>query len=439
MADTGACGATTDTIFAPATGQGRTAVAIVRISGPAAHDAVRALTGGPLPPWRVLSLKALRDARGEVLDRAMVAVFPEGSSYTGEAMAEIHCHGGPAVLSDLLDVLGSMPGLRLAEAGEFTRRALLAGRMDLSEVEGLADLIAAETSGQRRQALRVHSGAVSRRTAEWRDLLLRARALLEVVIDFADEEVPEEVAPEVLGLLHRAIAGMEAELTRAGPAERMRTGFEVAIVGPPNVGKSALLNAIAGREAAIVSEIAGTTRDVVEVRFDLGGLPVTFLDTAGLREARDPVEAIGVERARGRAEAADLRLLLRAPDVLHAGEHGLEREGDIRVWAKRDLGAGEGDIAVSAMLDEGVRDLLDMVGMRLASRAGEDGLLGNVRHRRAVQAAREHLRRCREVVGVPELAAEELRLATEALDRLIGRVGVEDVLGEIFAGFCLGK
>ena len=439
MAGTDASSATIDTVFAPATGPGRAAIAVVRISGPGAHDAVLALAGGPLPPWRALALKALRGGGGEVLDRAMVAVFPEGASYTGERMAEIHCHGGAAVLSDLLEVLGSMPGFRAAEAGEFTRRALLAGRMDLSEVEGLADLIAAETSAQRRQALRIHSGAVSRRTAEWRALLLRARALLEVVIDFADEEVPDEVAPEVIGLLDRAIAGMEAELTRAGPAERMRAGFEVAIVGPPNVGKSSLLNAIAGREAAIVSEIAGTTRDVVEVRFDLGGLPVTFLDTAGLREAQDPIEAIGVARARGRAEAADLRLWLRAPDVVGAAESGMERDGDIRVWAKSDLGAGDGDAAVSVTLDQGVKELLDLVGKSLAARAGEDGLLGNARHRRAVQAAHDHLCRCLEVLGVAELAAEELRLATEALDRLVGRVGVEDVLGEIFAGFCLGK
>ncbi len=353
MPDTGARDETPDTIFAPATGYGRTAVAIVRISGPGAHDAVTALAGAPLPPWRALTLRVLRDGSGEALDQAMIVVFPEGASYTGEAMAEIHCHGGPAVISDVLDALGSLPRFRLAEAGEFTRRALLAGRMDLSEVEGLADLVAAETSGQRRQALRVQSGAVSRRVAEWRRLLLRVRALLEVVIDFADDEVPDDVAPEVRGLLDRAVSGMEAELAGAVPAERMRSGFDVAIIGPPNVGKSSLLNALAGRDAAIVSEIAGTTRDVLEVRFDLGGLPVTFLDTAGIREARDPVEAIGVDRARKRAEAADLRLLLRSPDVRDGEGDVLTREGDIRVWAKSDLGAGEGDVAVSVTRDEG--------------------------------------------------------------------------------------
>lgn len=439
MVDTSAADAAADTIFAPATGSGRTAVAVVRLSGPGAHDAIRTLTGGPLPRWRSLSLRTIRDAAGDVLDHGMVAVFPEGASYTGEAMAEIHCHGGPAVLSDLIGHLGTLPGLRLAEVGEFTRRALLAGRMDLSAVEGLSDLIAAETSGQRRQALRIHSGAVSRLASDWRAPLLRARALLEVVIDFADDEVPADVAPEVRALLDPVIAGMDAELSRAGAAERMRAGFEVAIVGPPNVGKSSLLNAIAGREAAIVSEIAGTTRDVIEVRFDLRGLPVTFLDTAGIREAHDAVEAIGIARALQRAEAADLRLFLHAADVGGTVPDIQERCGDIRVWAKSDLGQGQADVTVSVSRGEGLGELLDAVERRLAPRAADAGVIGNHRQRLAVAAAHGHLQACRRCVDTPELAAEELRLAMGALDRLIGRVGVETVLGEIFAGFCLGK
>lgn len=442
MPDADAQGAATDTIFAPATGDGRAAIAIVRISGPGAHQALLEMTAPPLPPWRELSLRTLKGSGDEVLDRAMVAAFPMGASYTGEAMAEIHCHGGIAVVSGVLDRLGSLPGMRLAEPGEFTRRALMAGRMDLSEVEGLRDLLAAETSGQRRQALRVHSGAVSRRAAEWRDLLVRARALLEVTIDFADEEVPDDLAPEVLDLLGQALVGMEAELSRADPAERMRRGYEVAIVGPPNVGKSSLLNAIAGREAAIVSEMAGTTRDVLEVRFDLGGLPVTFLDTAGLRDTSDLVEAIGVDRARRRAAAADLRLFLRSMDVVDATESELHQDGDVMVWTKSDLGPGEGDVHVSVLHEEGIGELLELVRERLAPQADESAVLVNARQRMAVEAAYGSLIRCRDGVragGGAELAAEELRLATAALERLVGIVGVEEVLGEIFSGFCLGK
>lgn len=442
MPEVRATGAPAETIFAPATGAGRAAVAIIRLSGPSSHDTIRKLTGRAVPPWRTLSLATLKREDGEILDHALVVVFPAGASYTGEAMAEIHCHGGTAVLSEVLDTLGSSPGLRLAEPGEFTRRALLAGRMDLGEVEGLSDLLAAETSEQRRQALRLHSGAVSRRVAEWRGLLLRARALIEVTIDWADEEVPEDFSPELVTLLDRTIAGMEDELARAGPAERLRSGFEVAIVGPPNAGKSSLLNAIAGRDAAIVSEVAGTTRDVLEVRFDLGGLPVTFLDTAGLRQAHDSVEAIGIERARRRGAAADLRLLIRAPDVpLDPTADHLGEEGDIRVWAKSDLGTGEGQVATSIPRGEGIDALLSLVREKLLTRAAGAGVLGNQRQQRAVELACTHLRRCREISGRSgaELAAEELRLATEALDRLVGRVGVEDVLGEIFAGFCLGK
>lgn len=440
MPDAGAHGATTDTIFAPATGEGRGAVAIVRISGSRAHDALQALTGRPTPAWRMLSLRTLRDRAGEVLDQAMVVAFPEGASYTGEAMAEVHCHGGPAVVSDLLDLLAGMPGLRLAEPGEFTRRALMAGQMDLTEVEGLRDLITAETSAQRRQALRIQSGAVSRRVAEWRSLLLRARALVEVTLDWADEEVPEDTAPEVSALLTEVLAGMEHELSRSGPAERLRSGFEVAIIGAPNAGKSSLLNAIAGREAAIVSDVPGTTRDVVEVRCDLKGLPVTFLDTAGLRDASDAVEAIGVDRARRRARSADLRLLVRAPDA--AAEPAAEmQKGDILIWAKSDLARGAGDVVVSALRDEGIDDLLELVRGKLAGVAREAGIIATLRQRGAVEDARRHLLEGHQAsaAGEPELAAEALRLATEALDRLVGRIGVDDVLAEVFAGFCLGK
>lgn len=437
MPDADARGATTDTIFAPATGEGRSAIAIIRVSGRRAHDVVRDLTGSPAPECRRLVLRTLRGPAGEVLDQAMVVVFPEGGSYTGESMAEIHCHGGGAVLSDVLECIAGMDGVRVAEPGEFTRRALFAGRMDLTEVEGLRDLIAAETTAQRRQALRVQAGAVSRRVAGWRDLLLRARALAELTLDWADEEIPEDTGVEVGQLLSQLVTEMDLDLQRAGPAERMRRGFEVAIVGAPNAGKSSLLNAIAGREAAIVSAVPGTTRDVLEVRCDLGGLPVTFLDTAGIREATDKVEIIGVDRARQRAGAADLRILVRAADA--ADEAVPLRDGDIRVWAKCDLGPGPGDFQVAALQDVGVGALMEAVRSRLAVVAGEAGVFGTLRQRRSLEDAREHIGHARAGLGTAEVVAEELRLATDALDRLVGRIGVEDVLAEVFSGFCLGK
>ncbi len=430
-----------DTIFAPATGDGRAAVAIMRISGPAAHDAVRGLTGRELPGWRELALRPLRSASGEVLDNAMVVVFPVGASYTGEAMAEIHCHGSRAVISEIMVALSAVPGCRLAQPGEFTHRAFLGGRMDLPEVEGLADLIAAETAEQRRQALRIQSGAVSRRAESWRAVLLRARALVEVTIDWADEEVPEDVVPEVRTLLQQLEAALEVELSRSGPAERLRNGFEVAIIGPPNVGKSSLLNAIAGREAAIVSEIAGTTRDVLEVRFDLAGLPVLFLDTAGLRETDDAVESMGVDRARRRAAAADIRLILSSADTVAESGATLAREGDIRVWSKSDLGHGHGDVAIASSCERDIDALLDLLRQRLGDQVGSPGVLGHVRQRLEVSEALDHVQRCLaglDGAGVEDIA-EELRLATQALDRLVGRIDVEDVLGEVFGAFCLGK
>jgi tRNA modification GTPase len=435
-------GTVSDTIFAPATGAGRAAIAIIRISGPAAHEALAALAGGTLPPWRELSLRELKGPDGQAIDKAMVVAFPEGGSYTGEPMAEVHCHGSRAVVGDLLTALSAMPRCRIAKPGEFTQRAFLHGRMDLSEVEGLADLIASETSEQRRQALRIHSGAVSRQTAEWRSMLLRARALVEVTIDWADEEVPEDVAPEVRDLLDRLEASMAAELARSAPAERMRCGFEVAIVGPPNVGKSSLLNAIAGREAAIVSEVAGTTRDVIEVRFDLSGLPVSFLDTAGLREACDPVERLGVDRALQRAAAADLRIVMASPDTVLNSDAGLWREGDVRVWSKSDLAPGPpGDISISTMSNEGIDELLGVLRDGLGPRAAGAGIVAHARQRFAVEEALRCIRRCRASFGVAdaEHSAEDLRLASDALSRLVGETGVEAILDEVFGAFCLGK
>lgn len=428
-----------DTIYALASARGKAGVAVVRISGPQAFVAVEKLAGS-LPDPRRAGLRRLRDDEGITLDEALVLIFPEGGSFTGEPVAELHLHGSTATIAAVLRALGAVPGLRLAEPGEFTRRALENERLDLAQVEGLSDLIEAETEAQRRQALRVLSGALGEKAEGWRTKLIRAAALLEATIDFADEEVPVDVSPEVLELIGAVRGELAAEADGAKVAERIRDGFEVAIVGPPNVGKSTLLNALAGRDAAITSEIAGTTRDVIEVRMDLGGLPVTVLDTAGLREAEDEVERIGVERARGRAEAADLRVfLLGSADEAPAFDPGPE---DIVVVGKADLTTTDSP-SVSGKTGQGVSDLVDRIAGVLERRASGVATATRERHRQAISLSLGSLDAARiEVSAGPdraELAAEELRTAIRALDSLVGRVDVEHILDEIFASFCLGK
>lgn len=424
-----------DTIFALASARGRAGVAVIRVSGPAAAVAAETLAGS-LPPPRHAVLRVLRGAGGDEIDRGLVLYFPKGASFTGEDVVELQVHGSPAVVTALSRELGAMPGLRMAEAGEFTRRAFENGRMDLAQVEGLADLIEAETERQRVQALRTLSGALGARAEEWRADLLRAAALLEATIDFADEEVPVDVSDEVRGLIDRCHASLRAEIDGARAAERVREGFEVAIVGPPNVGKSTLLNTLARREAALTSEIAGTTRDVIEVRMDLDGLPVTLVDTAGLRETEDHVERLGVERARARAADADLRVILTEPGEAPALAPD---EADIVVSAKADLhGAG-----VSGLTGQGVDALVARIVERLEARVAPSPVATRERHRQAMQAAVAALDVARDgLAHGPErydICAEDLRSAIRALESLTGRIDVENVLGEIFASFCIGK
>jgi tRNA modification GTPase len=428
-----------DTIFALASGRGKAGVAVVRLSGPFAHAAVERLAGS-LPEPRRAALRRLTGADGTHLDEALVLLFPEGASFTGEAVAELHLHGSPAVAAAVLRELGGLPGLRLAEPGEFTRRALENDRLDLAQVEGLADLIEAETEAQRRQALRVLSGDLGRRAETWRTALIRAAALLEATIDFADEDVPTDVTPEVTALLDATLVTLRREAEGVTVAERIRDGFEVAIVGRPNAGKSTLLNALAGREAAITSEIAGTTRDVIEVRMDLRGLPVTILDTAGLRDTADSVESIGVARAIERAKAADIRVFLLEDEGETLPLAPLP--GDITALGKADLRTGPA-FAVSGRTGAGIGQLIDRITDTLATRAQRAGLAIRERHRTAILRAIRALESARgEVQHGPdrtELAAEDLRTAVRALDSLVGRVDVEDILDEIFASFCLGK
>ena len=425
-----------DTIFALASARGRAGVAVLRLSGPAAWEATRRMAGH-LPPPRRAALRRL-EWQGETIDEALVILFEAGSSFTGEDVAEWHVHGSPAVVSALLDILGRQPGLRLAEPGEYTRRALLDGRMDLSQVEGLADLLLAETEAQRRQAHRVLSGAIGRRAEDWRRRLIRAAALLEATIDFADEDVPLDVGPEVRTLLESVAGEVAREQAGVATAERIRDGFEVAIVGRPNVGKSTLLNALAGRDAALTAPEPGTTRDVIEVRMDIGGLAVTLLDTAGVREA-DGVERLGVERGRQRAEAADLRVFLVEPG--DAPPHAEMVEGDIVVVGKGDLHPGI-PVAVSGLTGAGIDGLLQRVDQVLSGRAAGAATATRARHRSVLERASMALAAAQAELrdGARfEVVAEELRQALRALDALVGRVDVEHILDEVFASFCIGK
>jgi tRNA modification GTPase len=425
---------TTDTIYALASARGKAGVAVVRISGPEARSGVLTYLRS-LPPPRNVGLRIFRDDC-DVIDRALVVWFEAGHSFTGEEVVELHLHGSPAIASAVLERLGRLDGFRLAEAGEFTRRALENGCLDLSQVEGLSDLLAAETEAQRRQAMRVFSGALGEKAAQWRAGLLRAAALLEAVIDFADEDVPVDVVPEVRQLLADVLDDLRRERDGFGMAERVRDGFEVAILGLPNVGKSTLLNRIAGREAALTSEHAGTTRDVIEVRMELDGLPVTLLDTAGLRDAADPVEALGIERARSRARQADLRVfLLSAPDEAHPEA----QPGDIEVLGKADV-RGSG---VSGLSGDGVNELLNEIAVRLGERAQSAATITRLRHRNAVTGAIAALELTEGLLqgdGVgEEIVSESLRDAVGQLASLVGRLDTEELLGEIFSNFCIGK
>lgn len=428
-----------DTIYALATARGKAGVAIVRLSGPSALTSVMQLAGS-LPADRVAGLRKLTDAQGVHLDDALVLTFKAPHSFTGEDTAELHLHGSQATVAAVLQTLSNFETLRLADPGEFTRRALGNGRLDLAQVEGLADLVEAETESQRRQALRVLSGALGEKAERWRRALIRAAALLEATIDFVDEDVPVDVSPEVLELLDGVAQELRVESEGTKISERIRDGFEIAIVGPPNAGKSTLLNALAGREAAITSEYAGTTRDVIEVRMDLRGLAVTILDTAGLRETDDVVENIGISRAIERAKAADLRVFLRDPG--QAGIDLVPVEDDIELIGKSDLRPDSAN-GISGVTGQGVSMLVDRITSILSDRAGRAATATRERHRIAINRGISALEIARiEVLNGPdraELAAEDLRAAIRAMDALVGRVDVENILDEIFASFCLGK
>ena len=437
-----------DTIFAIASGAGRSAVAILRISGSEAAVIARAIAG-ELPPARQAKLVSFKNpASGEILDRGLLLFFPGPASFTGEDCVEFHLHGSRAGVSAMLKVLGGFAHARPAEPGEFTRRAFLNGKMDLAEVEGLADLLDAETEWQRRQAFHQASGGLSAKAKVWRDEIITAAALIEASIDFAEEEdVPAEIRAEITTRLSLVRNALAAELAHASRGERIREGLTVVIAGPPNAGKSTLLNLLARREVAIVSPFAGTTRDLLEVHLDLDGCPVNLIDTAGLRENAETVEEIGIARARARAQEADLILWLSEAAVPLAPPEDLKTGKIWRIFSKSDqlakLVDGSGDkLWISAATGANIDALLERLAQFAQATLGDGfaGLITRERHRRAFESAVTALER---VIGgrdtAIELLAEDLRLGAQALASIIGTIGVEDLLDEIFARFCIGK
>ena len=437
------------TIFALSSGRPPSAIALVRVSGPQAGKVAMALAG-KMPSPRMATRALLRDVGQRPIDDSVVVWFPSPASATGEDVAEFHVHGGRAVLAALFAALAGFEDVRPAEPGEFTRRAFENGKLDLTEAEGLDDLIHADTDRQRRQALRQLKGLLGDKARDWRAQIIEASALLEAGIDFSDEgDVPEELMAPALARIEALLVEIQAVLAAEGRSERLRDGLVVAIAGPPNVGKSTLMNQLARREVAIVSPHAGTTRDVIEVQLDLDGYPVTVIDTAGIRETDDPVEQEGVRRARARAADADLVLWL-----TDSPRAAVQHEGVTPVWTVRnkiDLEAAGRPLAdtqrqeafqISAIGGDGVPNLIAaLVGFAQAYfGGGEGGLIGRTRQRRLLQETAASLERSIEVVEQgEELAAEELRAAAHSLGRLLGRVDVEDILDVIFREFCVGK
>ncbi|HYD31813.1 MAG TPA: tRNA uridine-5-carboxymethylaminomethyl(34) synthesis GTPase MnmE [Azospirillaceae bacterium] len=439
------------TIFALASAPGRAGVAVIRLSGATAGSALEALTGKAPPPPRHAALRGLRDPRtGEVLDQGLVLWFPAPHSFTGEDVAEFHVHGGRAVVASVIEVLAALPFLRLAEPGEFTRRAFENGKFDLTAAEAVADLVDAETAAQRRQALRQLDGELGRLYEGWRSRLTRALAHLEADIDFPDEDLPEGVASAVRPHLEGLISAISAHLDDRHRGERLRDGVYIAIVGAPNAGKSSLLNALARRDAAIVSARAGTTRDVVEVHLDLSGYPVILADTAGLRETLDEIESEGIRRALDRAAKADLKIAVfdgTQWPVLDAATLDLVDDSAVAVVNKADLAVldspvigGRPALAVSAATGNGLPELTARLEGEVADRLAGSGApaLTRARHRAALEECRDSLGRALQA-PLPELAAEDVRLASRALGRITGRVDVEDLLDVIFRDFCIGK
>ena len=438
-----------DTIYAPATAPGRAGVSILRFSGPNARFGFETIAGALPEPGRAV-LRLLRSVDGAVIDQALCLYFAAPKSFTGEDVGEFQIHGSPAVLKSCLDRLAALPGFRLAEPGEFARRAFENGQMDLASVEGLADLIEAETEAQRRQALRQMMGGLSREVDQWRQALIEVLALFDAALDFADEaDVDSDVLIRAKGLLAALYEQMTAALSYGDRGERIREGAVVLLAGPPNAGKSTLLNALARREVAIVSEIPGTTRDLIEVRLDLGGYPVTVIDSAGMRESADPIEKEGVRRSLERAESADLILWLEAAGDERKGPPMPLREAgaeilEVVTQIDRLSGHSDGAINISAQTGEGMEALITRLSAEITKRfetSAVSAVLSRARHREAVLEAVDFVDRALRSgqESGAELIAEDIRLAARAIGRITGHIGAEDILDQLFSSFCIGK
>ena len=433
-----------DTIFALASAPGRAGVAVVRVSGPKAGAAVRALTKAPTPEPRTALLRRLHDEEGVDLDEALVLWFAGPASFTGEDVAEFHIHGGRAIRESVLGVLSRVGGLRPAEAGEFTRRAVENGRIDLTRAEAIADLVDAETPAQARQALRQYDGALADLYEGWRTQLARALAHAEAAIDFAEDEVPDEILAASKAQVAQILKEIQGHMRDSRRGEVLREGLHLTVIGPPNAGKSSLINALARRDVAIVSDVPGTTRDVIEARLNLGGYPVIVADTAGLRQTGEAIEAEGVRRALARAESADLVLLL----LDGSAEYPLaglpkDTRADLLVWNKSDLAAPSprDGLKLSLKTGEGLNELLaaleGLATIKLEG-ASDAPALTRPRHRHALEQAAADLSRAL-TAETPELMAEDLRLALRAIGRITGRVDIEELLDIVFKDFCIGK
>lgn len=435
----------TDTIYALASGAGAAGVAVIRVSGTQAPAAIRALAGVQELPPRAACLRTLRNRRGEVLDKAVVLYFPAPRSFTGEDVAEFHVHGGRGVVQSVLRALSEVSGCRPAERGEFSRRAVIAGKMDLTQAEGLADLIQAETERQRAQALSQLDGALGKLCEEWRAELVRLMAYWEAFIDFPEEDIPASALRQAEKQARALRAHIRRHLDDGRRGERLREGFQIAIVGAPNVGKSSLMNALAQKDVAIVSQIAGTTRDVVEAHLDVSGFPVILADTAGLRRAVGVLEAEGIRRAVAKAEQADLVLDIQDGSVWPQRKRlpkKLAAAAVLTVWNKADLMARKPRkaLCVSAKTGAGIgrlwQEITDLLERSFAGRSA--GCITRERYRVALQECLRALENALRVEAL-ELKAEELRLAARALGRITGRVDAEELLDVIFKDFCIGK
>ena len=434
-----------DTIIALSSGHGRAGVSVFRISGPNADAFLKAYCRGELPAPRQSSLRWIYTEEGDRVDQALILRFCAPASFSGEDLVELHTHGSPALAEEILRLALRLDQYRLAEPGEFSRRAFENGKLDLIQAEGIADVIDAVTTTQLKQAVRFVAGDASEKLTGWRSEILKASAFLAASIDFSDEgDVGENPHAPVLGIIDSLIAEFDGALNDARQASRVRDGIRIAILGEPNVGKSTLMNALAKRDAAIVSDIAGTTRDILEVHLVIGGVPVTMADTAGLRDTDDPIEAEGVRRARAWAETADLKLYLSV-----TGEQGNAPSEPVDLWIGTKVDQSGNDVSkfdmnVSAKTGQGLSELRARLSDEVRRLTGSDEppSLVRARHQSQISEAIDALHKARQQLSDfddVDLAAFELSIARSALDRIVGRVDVEDILGEVFSGFCVGK